>query len=283
MTHQISVLIPAHNEADYITACLRALFASAKHMPPEIPVEVLVAANGCRDDTAARARALFPPEGWHLRVLEQDHGSKTGALNLAEAAARGSILVYLDADVLIEPALLSQIAAALATDDARYVSGTPTVTPARSAITRAYAAFWTQLPFVRNGVPGFGLFAMTRAGRARWADWPDIISDDTFARLQFAPTERLRLPGRYQWPMVEGLRNLVRVRRRQDRGVQQIATLYPGLFRNDDKIRVTALGLAALARRSPLGFLAYGVVALGVRSPFFASREDRRKDWVRGR
>jgi len=278
VSHRLSVLIPAHNEADYIGACLTALFASDS-LPADTIVEVLVLANGCSDDTVARARAIAPPAGWHMTVLERSDGGKLAALNDGDAAACGDILVYLDADVVVEPDLLPQIADALCrTPEPRYASGSPRVSPARSWVTRAYARVWQELPFLKADAPGFGLFAMSRAGRARWGDWPAIISDDTFARLHFAPQERIPLSGCYHWPMVEGFRNLVRVRRRQDQGVAEISARYPALMANDDTPRLTRAGLVRLALRHPLGLAVYIAVALAVRSPFA-----RQSGWVRGR
>ncbi len=278
MSLLLSVLIPAHNESAYICGCLGALYASAP-LPDGAAVEVLVLANGCSDDTADRARALAPPPGWSLRVLERSEGGKLAALTEGDEKARGDILVYLDADVRVEPDLLPQIATALGSRTPAYACGSPCISRAADPVTRAYARFWSALPFVTKGAPGFGLFAMTRAGRSRWGEWPAIISDDTFARLQFAPEERLRLPGRYHWPMVEGFRNLVRVRRRQNIGVAEIARLFPGLPANDDKRVLPPGDLARLAIRDPLGFLAYAAVSLAVRTPLYASSEH----WVRGR
>ena len=87
----------------------------------------------------------------------------------------------------------------------RYASGRPNVTlSGQDTLTRHYTRFWETIPFMTQGVPGFGVFAMNRAGRARWGAWPDIISDDTFARLSFAPSERVSVPATYDWPMIEG-------------------------------------------------------------------------------
>ena len=278
MSRLISVLIPAHNEADYIGACLEALFAS-RPLPDGTTGEVLVLANGCSDDTAEIAGNVPPSAGWSLRVLDLPEGGKLKALNAGDAAARGEVLVYLDADVVVEPDLLPQIAVALADDVAFYASGRPAVAPAGSWITRAYGRFWQQLPFVAQGVPGFGLFAMTRAGRQRWDQWPDIISDDTFARLSFTPAERVSVVARYHWPMVEGLGNLVRVRRRQNIGVSEIREMFPTLMQNDYKPRLGLAGLLAMARRDPLGFATYALVSLLVKTPLFANKTR----WARGR
>lgn len=275
---RLSVLIPAHNESAYISACLGHLYAS-RPLPEGVEVEVLVLANGCSDDTAAKARRLEPPPGWQLQVLERLDGGKLAALNEGDRKATGDVLIYLDADVTVEPELLAELATALTPERALYASGTPVVSRAASAFTRAYAAVWQELPFVTTGAPGFGLFAMTRKGRGRWGDWPAIISDDTFARLSFTPEERLRLPGRYHWPMVEGFRNLVRVRRRQNIGVEEIARLYPDLPQNDDLRPLTCAHLMRIALRHPFGMMAYLAVSLAVKTPLFASTEA----WARGR
>jgi len=284
---QVSVLIPAHNEASYIADCLAALFASA--LPAGMQGEVLILANGCTDATARIAAAQAAAPQWTLRVIELPEGNKLKALNAGDAEARGAVLVYLDADVIVDPALIGQITTALG--DAQilpqaqtqaqpsYASGTPVIAPAQSALTRAYGRFWMRLPFVQTGTPGFGLFAMNRAGRARWQDWPDIIADDTFARLSFTEHERIKLPARYSWPMVEGLRNLTRVRRRQNAGVAELNEKYPQLLANDDKTPLPAGQLFKLLLQDPIGFAAYALVSLAVKSPLFRSRQR----WTRGR
>ncbi len=275
---RLSVLIPAHNEAQHIQACLAAVFASSP-LPDGVSAEVLVLANGCTDNTADLARAVAPPQGWQIRVLEQRQGGKLAALNAGDEAATGDILAYLDADVRLTPAVLPQLIAALDVDAPRYGSGTPQLAPARSLISAAYGRLWRQLPFVTTGVPGFGLFAMNRVGRARWHAWPEIIADDTFARLNFTPNERIRVAATYRWPLVEGFRNLVQVRRRQNQGVAQIAALYPQLLHNDDKPPPSPAHMLQLLARTPFGFVIYVIVALAVKSPLFRSQSA----WARGR
>lgn len=262
----ISVIIPAHDEAGYIGTCLTALLASR-----DVTLQVIVVANACTDATAAVAR--HHP----VTVIETAAPGKLNALNTGEARATGTVLAYLDADVEVSPGLMAHLEAALAGDAPRYASGTPVVT-ARSGFSRAYARFWARLPFVAQGVPGFGLFAVNRAGRARWGAFPEIISDDTFVRLSFAPDERIRVPATYRWPMVEGFANLVRVRRRQDRGVREIAHRFPGRLMNEDTARPGGAALLGMALRDPAGFGAYALVRLAVRTPLA-----RTEGWARGR
>jgi hypothetical protein len=143
-------------------------------------------------------------------------------------------------------------------------------------VTRAYARFWQRLPFAQSNAPGYGLFAVNAAGRARWGDFPGIISDDTFVRLQFDPAERLQVAARYDWPMIEGFAALSRVRRRQDAGVAEIDRLYPGLLAREAKPQLRAGQLLGLCLHDPLGFASYAAVSLAVRLR-------RGQGWSRGR
>jgi len=272
----LSVIIPAANEEGYIAACLAAVFASH---PVAGGAEVVVVANGCRDATADRARAMARAAqvaGWGFQVLDLPQGGKPAALNAGDRAAVGDCRIYLDADVTVSPNVMAELASALAVPVARYAGATPRIPPAHSALTRVYARFWQRLPFVQSVAPGFGLFAVNAAGRARWSDFPALISDDTFVRLQFAQDERVQVPSLYDWPMIEGFAALVRVRRRQDAGVAEIARLYPYLLANEGKARLTKVGLARLAVQDPLGFAAYAAVSLAVRF-------GKSGGWVRGR
>ena len=273
-----SILIPAHDEAAYLPACLKAVLASD---PVDGAVEVIVIANGCTDDTAAVARGFVAQagrRGWHLQVLELAKGNKLGAWNAGETAATGEVLIYLDADVAVSPALVGQLTAALGVAMPRYASGRPNVTVQGDGLTRLYTRFWQTAPFLTVGVPGFGVFAMNRAGRHRWGAWPDIISDDTFARLSFTPDERLSVPATYDWPMVQGFARLVQVRRRQDIGVAEIARDYPGLMTNDDShAEVPPVWRRAIA--DPLAFAAFCAVRTAIYLPVLRSKNR----WVRGR
>lgn len=261
----LSVIIPASNEEAWIGRCLAALLSSD---PVPGGAEAIVVANGCRDATAQVARGFAgqaEAAGWGLAVIEREEGSKPGALNAGDAAARGRLRAYLDADCVVAPGVMAALAAALHGEAPRYAGATPVVPRARSALTRAYGRFWQRLPFARSVAPGYGLFAVNAAGRARWAEFPRLISDDTFVRLQFQPEERVQVEDRYDWPMAEGFAALVKVRRRQDAGMAEIAALHPALLAREGKARLTPGAVARLALADPLGFLAYAAVSLAVR------------------
>jgi len=275
----VSVIVPASNEAGLIGRCLDALLASRFATPT--PWQLLVVANGCRDDTAAVARSYgdaAKARQVDLQVIEVALGNKLNAINVGEGAATGDVLVYVDADVVVSPDLLAELAAALAGAAPAYGTGTLSIAPAEHWESRAYARFWSHLPFVVDGAPGCGVFAVNRSGRARWGAFPAVISDDTFVRLQFTPDERKNVAAAYEWPIVEGFGNLVKVRRRQDVGVTEIAALYPALLGNEQKSRLTPARLLQLAAADPVGFAVYATVALATKLPTRA-----REKWVRGR
>jgi glycosyltransferase involved in cell wall biosynthesis len=270
----LSVIIPAHNEAGRIGLCLAALFASDLVAGG---AEAIVVANGCADTTVAEARAMRTAKGaWPLRVLDLPEGGKTRALAAGEAVGRGAVLAYLDADVIVSPPLMAALADALKGPAPAYGSGQVVIPEPLSRASRLYARFYRAVPFFHTGVPGCGLFAMNRAGRARWGDWPGVISDDTFARLMFTPAERHLVAAPYRWPVVEGWAALVRVRRRQDAGVAEIAARYPALLTNDDPRPNTRARLMRAALAHPLACLTYAAVRV-------AARLRPAKGWARGR
>lgn len=274
---RLSVILAARNEAAWLPATLAALLAQDAAADG---IEVIVAANACTDATVALAeaqRGAFAARGWPLRVLDLAEGGKLGALQAADDIAAAPARAYLDADVRLAPEVLGQILAALDTPAPRYATGTLRVARAHSWVTRAYARIWTRLPFVQAGAVGAGFFAVNGPGRARWGEWPRIISDDTFARLQFTAAERLEVPALYHWPMVEGFANLVRVRRRQNAGVDEIAASFPDLPPRAGHAAVTPGALLRLAASDPVGLAVYLAVHLAVRT--------RRPEaaWTRGR
>ena len=79
MTEKIVVVIPARDEAERIDACLVAVAVAAARV--DVPVEVVVVADGCLDDTAERARR-------HPGVIVQE----TGGSNVGGARATGAAL-----------------------------------------------------------------------------------------------------------------------------------------------------------------------------------------------
>lgn len=276
----ISVIIPAHNEEGYIGTCLTLLLAS--RLPSGQTMQVVVVANGCRDATVAEAQALMPAyaeKGLRLDVLDIARGGKVNALNMAEDTIAYDRRVYIDADIHVTPDLIGQLAGALDRPAPAYAGGRPQIRRAKSFVSERYARFWEKLPFMASGVPGCGVYGVNAAGRARWQSFPDVIADDSFVRYNFAPDEMHGVPATYSWPITEGFANLVRVRRRQDRGLEEIRVLYPDLAARMETTSPGGGEKLKLFFQDPLGFVIYSAVAVTVRLPLFRNRGD----WDRGR
>jgi len=278
----MSVIIPAHDEENYLGACLSSVLASRPIAGSDgpVPVEIVVAANACTDSTVEIARAYEPAarlRGWSLLVLDLERGGKTHALNAADARATGDVRIYIDADIVVGPALLDLTWAALRGDAPLYASGRVRIAEAATFATRAYREIYERVPFQTRTIPGAGYFAVNRAGRQRWDGFPEIIADDLFVRLNFAAEERILVEERFRWELTEGFRSLVRVRRRQDRGTRQLLARFPELARNEDKPGFEPGEFRRLATRFPVGMAVYCAVSALARLPVGD------QGWARGR
>ncbi len=88
MALRFSVIVCAHNEAQYLPACLHSLLAQSR-----IPDEILVINNASTDTTRAVAEAIP-----HVRVVDEPRKGLVVARETGRLTATGDILVYLDAD-----------------------------------------------------------------------------------------------------------------------------------------------------------------------------------------
>jgi glycosyltransferase involved in cell wall biosynthesis len=273
-----SIIIPANNEEAHLGACLDALV----RQDYEGAAEVIVSANACTDGTVALAesrRARFEERGWDLVVLDRAEPGKRAALNAADAVAHHGARIYVDADMICSLSLVTDLMNALDTPEPRYVAGTLRVAPPRSWVTRHYARLWTKLPFMTAEGTGAGLYAVNAAGREKWTTFPDLIADDGYVRLLFAPHERERVQTTYETPLAEGFQTLVRVRRRQDAGNAELARKFPELMRNESKPSLRIVDHLRLLAGQPISYLVYVGVILAVRY----AKGRRESGWVRGR
>src|SRR4051812_15057520 len=106
MMSGFSVIIPAHNEAAVIESTLQSILASRL----DRPLEIIVVANGCTDDTADRARAFAEKTGGPIEVIDTPTGGKTNALNLGDKAAKFFPRAYLDGDTKVSENALQKVA-----------------------------------------------------------------------------------------------------------------------------------------------------------------------------
>lgn len=95
----VSVIIPAYNQSEHLGDCLAAILTAG-----ELGCEIIVVDDGSTDDTAAIARA----KGVHV-VASLTNRGPAAARNLGARHARGALLVFVDADVVLAADALSRL------------------------------------------------------------------------------------------------------------------------------------------------------------------------------
>jgi hypothetical protein len=168
-----SIVIPAHDEAAVIRRCLDALFDGVE--PGQL--EVLVACNGCSDDTATIARAT----PYDVTVLETATASKPVALRMADAAAATLPRLYLDADVVLRGSAALAVLRRLGEEGALAARPPIAYDASRSSWpVRCYYRARARVPSVMNSLWGAGVYGLSATGRARFGEFPDVVAEDLF-------------------------------------------------------------------------------------------------------
>lgn len=108
----VSVVVPVRDDGPHLWRCLRAL--AAQTVPPD---EVVVVDNGSTDDSADIARAAG------ARVVFCGERGIPAAASTGYDAARGDLVLRLDADSLPAPTWVASMVAALADPDVDAVTG----------------------------------------------------------------------------------------------------------------------------------------------------------------
>jgi cellulose synthase/poly-beta-1,6-N-acetylglucosamine synthase-like glycosyltransferase len=117
-TPRVSYVIAAHNEARVIARKLDNVFA---HDYPTDRMQVILASDGSSDGTVEAARAH--PRADDSLILDLPRAGKNATLNAGVAAADGEILVFSDADSMLEPEALAALIAPFADDSVGGVGG----------------------------------------------------------------------------------------------------------------------------------------------------------------
>ena len=118
----VSVVIPAHNEAEYISDCVNAVL-NAGH--PLDRLEVLVVDHASTDATGNLARRAG------ATVLPLNTGRIGKVRNTGFAAAHGDYVAFVDADCLVPPSWLKSAVSLLEADPTIGAVGGPCLSPKR--------------------------------------------------------------------------------------------------------------------------------------------------------
>lgn len=113
---------------------------------------------------------------------------------------------------------------------------------------RAYYRVWTRLPYVREGMMGVGVYAVSEEGRRRFDEFPDVISDDGYVRMLFDPTERSRVEGaRVRVTAPRRFNDLIRIKTRSRLGVYELHRRYVELASREQRSKSYGGALGTVA------------------------------------
>ncbi|MFB6270335.1 MAG: flippase-like domain-containing protein, partial [Halobacterium sp.] len=96
---EVSVVLPAYNEADTLETTVRTTLETLASFLPEGSYEVVVAEDGCEDETPEIADRLAAEDDRVRHFHSDERLGRGGALNAAFRDARGDTLVYFDTDL----------------------------------------------------------------------------------------------------------------------------------------------------------------------------------------
>lgn len=152
---QVSVVVPARNEATHIEACVRSILASDY---PADRFELIVVDDHSTDGTAALVQAL-QPEAPNLRLVTYEEepplAHKKFALEQGLAHATGEILLHTDADCTVGPGWIRAMVQCFE-EQTGFVAGPVLFHPGQTAFERVQALEFLGLAAIAAGDIGRG-------------------------------------------------------------------------------------------------------------------------------
>jgi SAM-dependent methyltransferase len=197
-----SVVIPCHNEEGNIVECIRRV--------PDMGswTEIIVVDDGSKDQTRRRVQEVMETDSRvRLIAFDQNQG-KAHAVRAGFAAARGDVLMILDADMAVMPEELPKFFKPLQKGTADFVNGTRLVYPMQGRAMKlanflgnkafCFLVSWVLRQRVSDTLCGTkALFKrdyvrMPLSGKERWGDF-DLLFGAARLKLRI-----LEIPVHYQ-------------------------------------------------------------------------------------
>ncbi|MCI5226263.1 MAG: glycosyltransferase [Candidatus Electrothrix sp. AX2] len=218
----ISIIIPAHNEENVIVRCLTPLLPGTKKKE----FEIIVICNGCTDKTPRIVESFET-----VQLIETELPSKTNALNLGDETASGFPRFYIDADIVISLDAVRKVAHVLDSD--RFLVAAPQVKMNfnySSWFVKSYYDIWLNLSYIKEGLIGTGVYAVSQNGRARFKKFPDVVADDAYFRALYTDQEKYSVPDCYSEVTAPAtINDLLKIKKRSRLGLYELWKKFPQL------------------------------------------------------
>jgi glycosyltransferase involved in cell wall biosynthesis len=155
----ISVIVPVHDVAAHVGACLHSLRAQTFD-----DFEVIVVDDGSADASAARAREAMAGDS-RFRLLSRTHAGLSAARNAGLAEARGEFIAFVDGDDRVMPDFLGRMRGALEETGGDWVA---------CAVRYVFADGTGATHSGSHTAPDLGAHVGLR--RHGFSGWPDVVA-----------------------------------------------------------------------------------------------------------
>jgi glycosyltransferase involved in cell wall biosynthesis len=138
---QLSLVVPAYNEAERIEPTLKDLIDTLENRATRSPnYELLIIMDGCKDGTPERVKAIIKNHHGVSAIVLPNRLGKGGAIIEALKYAKGDLIAFVDADGSVPSGELSRLIELMGQYDlvigSRYVSNS--VLPVRRSLSRFF-------------------------------------------------------------------------------------------------------------------------------------------------
>lgn len=185
----ISIGIVAYNEGLSVYQALRSLIVASERCSE--PVEIIVVASGCTDNTIAEARRALAHHNQHTLFVENERQGKAAALNKVAELASGEILVLCDADVRVDSQSIFSLSKAFMEDPELEVASAKVsvLRGPNKVLTKIGELSAQALDNYRQLPSGEGLWMVCghlyAVKTIAWKDIPEyVVSDDVYIGLR---------------------------------------------------------------------------------------------------
>jgi len=159
----VSVIIPAYNEARVIETSVRRVLATVG-----VALEVIVVDDGSKDATSQIVREAFAGDE-RVKLITQANAGKAAAVNNGIAAAKGDILIALDADTQFEPETIARLVRWFIRPEIGAVAGNAKVGNRFNWVTRWQAVeYVTAQNLERSALATFGAMMVVPGAIGAW-------------------------------------------------------------------------------------------------------------------
>lgn len=275
MAVEVSIIVPAFNEANVIADALRPLADAAA----EARTQVIVVPNNCSDQTASVALTACAD----AQVIETDIPGKANALNIAVQHAVGEVLVFLDADLKTSMETIQALVTPIASGKAEAACGKMVIeTSSSSFLVRKFYQGWLLNPYFDAGKFG-GLFAVSAFASHRIFPMPQLVADDEWICRQFRAEVIAFVPeAEFLVFAPRRFSDLINIRKRSLRGTRELDLVPTNISRPTGTAAFRKVIKRVIKRPSRLlGVLVYAFVVTYVRLLVALERPQAQARWER--